>query len=386
MLRRILPLLCAGVMLAAGLWLRAPTLAFRTSQYQSQFNKYAFERFSYSDIGSLYFRDKLWKHPRPYFDYPLEYPVGTGALIYALNSARQLRSYFLVSTLFLAICGLAIAWLIPLFPRGRIWLMVLSPALPLYVNLNWDMWAVLLTVGALLLHMRGHARWCGVVLAAAVWTKFFPVVVVPLLLIDHLRQGRRREALRLGWSFAFASVVINAPLIVARPEAWFYFFVVNRTRPIELNLWNFLERLHLTTAQINGLSAIMLLGFLAVIVAMLWRGGRDAILPASCAAIAAFFFVNKVYSPQYSLWLVVLLAVAGSAPALAAAWSSVDLGYFMCSFIILGIGRFRGAGDWFYHYALYPAAALREAMILLIIAWCLWDMWRSRLALIPKAV
>jgi hypothetical protein len=370
----MLPLLCAAIMLVLGLWLRWPTMHYRYLPRQKEFNEYAFSHFSYSDIASLFYRDKLRPHPRPYFDYKFEYPVGTGLLVYLLNFASPMPRYFLTSSLFLAVCGLATMVTLQRFPQGKPWLLALSPALALYVNLNWDMWAVLLMLIALLLIERERATLGGVLLATAVWTKFFPIVMLPLVVLAWLRAGRRQAALRLSAAFTVATIVINAPLLVLRPQAWLYFFEVNRTRPRELNGWNLIESWGLTTAQINFWSAALLVVSLVVIMALVWRGNRDALLAACTAATALFFFVNKVYSPQYSLWIAVLLAATGAAPALAVAWSATDLLYFLCSFIIFGIGPFPGAGDWFYHFALFPAMILREGMLLVVAGWCLWRM------------
>lgn len=368
-------LLATVAMLALGFWMRWPTLAYTGAPEQRAFNDYAFERFSYSDIASLYYRDRLADHPRPYFDYPLEYPVGMGALIYLLNSARSLQSYFLVTSLFMAASALLIAWLIPRFPRGQPWLMALSPALAFYVNLNWDMWAVLLCVGALLLFVRGRDTAGALLLAAAVSTKFFPVVILPLILAERVRERRPRAAGRIAAVFTLASAAINLPLLVARPRAWLLFFEQSRTRPREVNLWNFFDRWNLTTPQINSLSLLLLGAGIAWLVWAVWRDRAGAFLPASCAALAWFFFVNKVYSPQYSLWIVVLLAVVGAAPALAAAWSAADLVYFYASFLILGLIRFgEPTTDWFYERALFPAMAFREGMLLVVAGWCLWRM------------
>ncbi len=368
----LLPLLAAGLMLAGGFWLRWPSFNYRGLPEQHDFNNFAFDRFSYSDIPSLYFRDKLRSHPRPYFDYRLEYPVGIGLMIYVFNFATRLRPYFLWTSFFLAACGLGIAWLIPRFPRGRVWLFALSPALAFYVNLNWDMAALLLTVFALLLFVRGRDGLGAAFLAAGVWTKFFPIVILPLIVAERARAGRWREGLRLAVVFGLVSLVINAPLLILRPRAWLYFFEVSRTRPREVNLWSFFDRWHPTTGQINTLTTALLLAAIAALTWAVWRGGPHAFLPASCAAIAWFLFVNKVYSPQYSLWVVVLLAVVGAPPALAVGWSAADLLYFGASFLILGLIRFSSATSWFFPHGLIPAMAIREGTLLAVAGWCLW--------------
>src|SRR5262245_46538483 len=80
------PLLVGLVLMVASLLLRLPTAYFTGSADQPSFNSYIV-RFAgaYSDIPSLYFRDALWRHPIPYVDYPLEYPVGMGSVIWLLG-------------------------------------------------------------------------------------------------------------------------------------------------------------------------------------------------------------------------------------------------------------------------------------------------------------
>lgn len=380
------PLLAAAIMLTLGLWLRWPNLGYRGPPKQGAYNTYAFNHFIYSDIVSLFFRDELIRHPRPYFDYQFEYPVGTGLLVYLLNTAPQLRPYFLATSLFMAVSGLLTVWLVPRFPHGRVWLLALSPALAFYVNLNWDMWAALLTALALLCFVRERDGWGAGLLAAAVWTKFFPIVIVPLIVAERARGRRWRDIARMGSIFTLVSAVMNVPLLISRPRAWLYFFEMNRMRSREVNLWNFFDRLRLSTAQITNLSLLLLGAGLAVLAWAVWRGRPGACLPATCAAFAWFFFVNKVYSPQYSLWVVVLLAVAGAAPAVAVAWSAADLLYFAASFLILGLVQFgRRTTDWFYNHGLIPAMALREAMLLVVIGWCLWRIYQDATAPRPSS-
>jgi hypothetical protein len=94
---------------------------------QDVYNQFAFERFVYSDIASIYFRCGLWTHPRPYLDYSLENLVKTGLLIYLLDLAtRSMPQYFLHTSLMMTGSALWIAALVPRFPLGRLRLFALS--------------------------------------------------------------------------------------------------------------------------------------------------------------------------------------------------------------------------------------------------------------------
>jgi hypothetical protein len=367
------PLVVAALLLAGGVALHSVAL--------------------YSDIPALYARDHLAGHPVPYFGYPLEYPVGMGLVIWLLGFVHGARAYFLATAAVLAVAGALTVRLGRAIPGANLWILALSPALLLYTALNWDMLAILLLVGAFILLGRGRDRWGALLLAGAVWTKFFPIVVVPLVVLDRLLRRRWRDALEFAGVFAAASVAMNAPVAFqwtpAGPrlrESWLWFFRFNQQRPREANLWTLLDPsgLRLTTAQINAWSAALLLAGLAAAAALLvvaWRrgAGRDgaALLAAALVALGWWFFINKVYSPQYSLWLVVLLALLAAPPLLAAVFAVADLAYFGA--ILVAVAERTWAG-WVGAPVLLAPTAVREAVILAIVAWAAW-----RVVRVPRA-
>lgn len=343
----------------------------------------------YSDIAALYARDHLAGHPVPYFGYPLEYPVGMGLVIWLLGFVHGARAYFLATAVVLAVAGALTVRLGRAIPGANLWPLALSPTLLLYTALNWDMLAILLLVGALVLLGRDRDRWGALLLAGAVWTKFFPIVVAPLVVLDRLLRRRWRDALEFAGLFAAASVAINAPVALevtpggVRPrDAWLWFFRFNQGRAREANLWNLLDPFGLTpsTARINTWSAILLALGLAVAGALLVvahrRGaGRDgeALLAATLMALAWWFFINKVYSPQYSLWLAALLALLAAPPLLAAVFAVADLAYFGA--ILVAVADYTWSG-WMNAPVLLAPTAVREAVILAIVAWAAWRVVR----------
>jgi uncharacterized membrane protein len=384
----------ALILLALSVVLRLPTARYSGPLDQGTFNTFIFQHIgAYSDVTSLYFRDQLWNHPVPYFGYPLEYPVGMGALIWLIGFANSsVTVYLLATAAAMIVCGVLVVWLGQRFGGSNMWLWALSPTLPLYAVLNWDLFSIVITVGALLCFRRNKDGWGGVLLAAAVWTKFFPIVLVPLVLLDRVLQRRWRDTWRIGASFALASVAINAPFAiefadggVRLRESWVYFFRFNQNRPREVNLWNLLDPLQLSTAQINRANTVLLALGVAALMAMMWwsyhRAGhrpQDVLLAATLAAIAWFFLINKVYSPQYSLWLVALLALLAAPPALAVMFGAVDVGYFMASFVILYLSSTQNpATDWFFGNVLLRAMVVRELAIAAVIGWAVWRMTRA---------
>ncbi len=394
--RFVLPLLAGTANMIAGIALRLPIRNYTGADTQSAFNNYVFQHLgAYSDIASLWYRDQMWNHGMPFFEYQIEYPVLMGLVIWLLGfAAREIWTYFLVSAAAMAVCGVVLLWLTQRYPGANVWLLALSPALGLYVALNWDMFSVLLTAGALLLFRRDRDRWGALLLSTAVWAKFFPIVLVPLVIFERLLRRRVRDAIWIGGIFAAATVLYNAPAAIERTatgwqlrESWLFFFRFNSQRGREVNFWNFFDRFQLSLETINFWSAALLgLGIMAITL-VIWRGWlhaarrpADLILPAALAAVAWFFFINKVYSPQYSLWLVALLALIAAPTALVVAFAGVDLLYFAASFIILHLSSSGNpASQWFFDQALIPSMALREAAILAIVVFALARLWRGGL-------
>lgn len=384
-------LLVGVLLMLVGVLLRMPTARYTGAPDQNSFNVYIFQYVgAYSDVTSLYFRDQLWTHPVPYFGYALEYPVGMGALIWLAGFFNSgVMPYFLATALVMVVCGIGVFWVGERFAGANLWLLALSPTLPLYTVLNWDWFGILPTVAALWCFRRNRTNWGALLLAAAIWIKFFPIVLVPLILLDRVLRRRWGEVWHVSTILGLASVAINAPFAIQFTDSgvqlrdtWVHFFRFNQQRGREVNFWNLFDFWNLSLDQINRANAVLLvLGIAALMVLMVWNYGRawrrlqDVLLSASLAALAWFFFINKVYSPQYSLWLVVFFALLAAPPALTAAFAAADIGWFAVSFIWLYLwSNANPATDWFFREAMLRSMVLREAVIAAVIGWAVWRM------------
>ena len=366
-----------------------------------------------SDFTLIFRRAQLGRAPLPipYVDYPLEYPVGLGLLIWLANAvAGDMTAFFCVTAGLAAAAGLALVWLARAFEGANLWLLALAPALPLYVALNWDLVALAPTVAALLLFRHDRDAGGALLLTVAVWTKLFPVVLLPLVLLDRALRRAWRGAATIASVFALGSLLVNAPFALERApaaaglpgvagwrlrEGWLYFFRFHQERPREVNGWNLLElvSLPLTTAQINRYSALLLAAGLGAIMLAMAIGpcrargdmgvrdgarGGDRLVPAGLAALGRWLFVNKVYSQQYSLWLLVPLALLAAPPAIGVSFAGVDLADFVASFTSIYL-RWLGspATDPFQLLVLLPVTVLREGLILAIVVWAVRLMGRG---------
>ncbi len=385
-------LFAGAVVMGLGVALRAATFAYRGPALQAAFNRFTYGHIgAYSDIASLFFRNRMWHHWLPYLHYPFEYPVGTGLIAWLTGlTSGGVGGYLALNAIVLGLCGLLTLWLLRRLPGANPWLLALSPTLALYVVLNWDLLSIAALVGALALFHRGRDGWGAVALGVATWTKFFPLVVLPVIVWVRLldsgdaRSGLRAAA-RIVVPFLAVTVVMNAPFALttgthgglALRSGWLFFFRFNDSRGVGGSLWALISdgRMGAPTANADS-AALTIAGVVVILAAMLWRKWRpqrpvaaELIMPATLACLGWFFFAIKSYSPQYDLWVIVLLAAAGAPVALAVAFMAADLGYFASAFTHLRIGPH---DPWFLTHVLRPAVAIREAVLLGVVLWALW--------------
>lgn len=370
------PFLIAALVLIFGYTRYAPG----TEQIQA-YHAWAFAELRYSDIIWLYVRDDGTVHPRPYLDYPLEYPALTGALIYLLGFAPDLRTYFALTYAVLATCALGTIAVLGRMPGVNPWYFAAAPALYFYAGLNWDLAAIAMAVLALLGYSRDRDRWATLALVGAVWLKFFPIVFLAAILIERLRARRLRAAAEIVGLFALGSAAINLPLAYANRAGWEHFFTFNRDRRADSGPW--VELRHLTTTEVNQLSlAVTVLGGLALAI-IAFRVHRPVLLPLGASLLLWWLMINKVFSPQYMLWAFLALALLCPPWSLWTGAVAVDVvGFyigFMIQFSLVHIESERLLG-WEFRHLYDPLQLLRTVLFLLAIAWAVHLLIRDGMA------
>jgi uncharacterized membrane protein len=377
--------------MAYGVWLHRATFDYHGIANQTAFNRATFAHMGgYSDIASLFFRNRMWLHRLPYVHYGFEYPVGTGLFAWLTSLVGGgVGTYLAVNATLLGAFGLLTIWLLRRFEGANPWLLALSTSLALYVVLNWDLLSIAALVVALVLFDRKRDAWGAVALGVATWTKFFPIIALPVVLCVRLLEGadrrdRVRACVRILLPFAATTVAFNAPFIFRHgvhgglvvSSNWFYFFHFNETRGAGGGLWNLFHLSGVSRSTLNDASAALTLaGVVIVLGAVVWatrRGARPSqlIAPALLGCVAWFFFASKTYSPQYGLWVMALLALTGAPVALAVAFAATDLAFFITAFSLL---QLTGPSDaWFVNNVYPPSIAAREAALFAVTAWAVW--------------
>jgi uncharacterized membrane protein len=309
----------------------------------------------------------------------------------------DVAAYFTIGAIFL---GLMYLWAVAStakIARRRIWdtaMMCLSPLLIVHAFTNWDLLAIGLTAGAMLAWARKKPVLAGALFGLGAAAKLYPVLLLGPLLILCLRAGRMREWTRTAVAAAVVWLVINVPVMLAWPAGWYEFIRLNSERPPEYDSWYFI---YATLARssiwdkapgtdsptlVNLLSLAL---FALACLAIGWFGlsaqRRPRFAQLAFLVIAAFLLTNKVWSPQYSLWLLPLavLALPRWRPLLF--WQASEA-------IVWVLLMLSFAGEANKGLSIYPfinAALVRDALVLMLIYLVIRDVLRPEKDLVRVA-
>jgi len=307
-----------------------------------------FQAHCYTDIYPLYFQEKLSSGKVPYTGHPVEYPVIIGAAMQAAawvvkpisDPAIRGREFFDVTVLLLAAFSLAGTLATAyLAGRSRRWTalgVALAPGLILAAFVNWD----LIAMGLVALGMAAWAArrvvLAGVLLGLAVATKFYPLLFFGPLLLLCLRAGRMRAFWTTAASGAVTWLAVNLPVAFAAPAGWGRFYGLSASRAADWgSIWYYFETEHwpfLGSLSVSGLNllsvTVFALGCVLIGLLILAAPRRPRVPQVFFLVLAVFLLSNKVWSPQYVIWLVPLVVLCRPRFWAYAAWQVTEVSYF----------------------------------------------------------
>ncbi|MCA1832471.1 MAG: hypothetical protein ABR548_03165 [Actinomycetota bacterium] len=347
----VIPVSVALLFMVVSMAFRVPCV---THQGDLRFSE---EHLCYTDVFALYGTEGLNHGRVPYFEQRgdgkyVEYPVLTGVWMYATarvstlivggdhrGDIRGYDAFFWVNQAGFALLilgaaaalGLLVGW-------KRALLFAAAPTLIFHGGVSWDMLAVAPFVFGLRSFARREDAAAGVWLGIGAAAKLFPIFAVPFLAVQRWREGDKRAAgLIAGVSFAVVAV-LNAPFAIGAQRGWREFFLLNKLRPADWDsIWYHLDRTwHIGFYKCSGaagarvcrydistLNMVTAALFIAGVAGLMWwqwrrlktstevaPGIQAATALAMFLAVLWFLAINKVWSPQYGIWLLPFWAFA----------------------------------------------------------------------------
>jgi len=276
--------------------------------------------------------------------------------------ARESGLYFILTAVLLGVAGLLAAWFMTGAHRNRPWdamLFAASPALVLTGLINWDLLAVATSAGAMWAWARGKPVLSGVMIGLGTATKLYPLFLLGALLVVCLRSRRLRSFLVATGAAAATWLVVNLPALLSGFEDWKVFWSFHSDRAADLgSLWLVWQQAghEVPPELINTVSWVFFGAVCAGVFALGMLARRTPRIPQlAFLVVAGFLLVNKVYSPQYVLWLLPFAVLARPRWRDIAIWQAGEVFYFGAVWLYLGEFTAPGASgepDRFYWVAI----------------------------------
>jgi uncharacterized membrane protein len=298
---------------------------------------------------------------------------------------RETNIFVLVNAVGFGAMALLAVWLLSRVDRGRPWdaaAFALSPALVLTGLINWDLIAVALVAGALWSWSRDRPVLTGVLIGLGTAAKLYPLFLLGGLLVICLRQ-RRYGAFALATIWAAVTwALVNLPAYLTGPDEWQVFWSFNADRGADLgSVWLIIDQVRDSGVGVDTINQWSWIVFgawcVGVLVIGLLAGRRTDHVPRLAQLgfliVAGFLLVNKVYSPQYVLWLLPLAVLARPRWRDQLIWQAGEVFYFCTVWWYLG-GYLQpaGGGDVGFYWV---GIVVRMACELYLVAMVVRDMF-----------
>jgi uncharacterized membrane protein len=287
----------------------------------------------------------------------MEYPVLTG--VYQYVSMALAKTYTALSKLVplpviaevvvffdVAAFGLALAWLATVWATAglagrRVWdaaLVAASPLVIFQMFTNFDALATAFAMSGLLAWARRRPMLAGVLIGLGAAAKLYPLLFLGPMLVLGIRTGRLAALARTAGAAAVTWFLVNLPVLLLFPRGWSEFFRLNTRRGDDM------DSLYTVVKSFTGwrgfdpklgfwepptvLNTVVTVLFVVCCAAIAYvvftAPQRPRVTQLLFLVVAAFLLTNKVWSPQFSLWLVPLAVLALPHRRILLAWMTID--------------------------------------------------------------
>ena len=391
----------AGVWFSPQPWvLLAGTVSYlilMLRQLPCQLGGSVYRAMCYSDIGPLFYARGLSEGKVPFISADVEYPVLTGAIMdvsrritLALGGqtgvdlpdstiAHAAALFVGVNAVLLFGFFLLVLW--AHLQMSRPWdamMIAVAPAVMTTGLINWDFMVLAFTSLGLLAWARRKPVWAGIWLGLGIAAKLYPLLLFVILAVLCFRSARLKPFWLAAAAAAGSWLAVNLPVYLISPSGWLYFWTFNVDRGADLgSIWYVLSLAGNPVGDVSSAQTVlMVIGTAAICALLLLAPRRPRLAQGFLLLMVWFLVINKVYSPQYVLWLLPFVVLARPRWRDWLIWSVAELIYFGAIWAHLDGSLSSGSGG----QGLYMASVLvRIAAQLWLAGMVIRDLYRPEL-------
>ncbi len=357
-----------------------------------------YTHFCYSDVVPLWTDERLSVGGVPYRDTAVEYPVLTGGFMWltadltrgvhaVASGGDELVIFGVLTALLLSLCALFVTGATAQTARRRPWdaaIFALSPLLVFHAFSNWDLLAMAFASAALWAWARGRPVLTGAMIGLGAAAKLYPVFLLVAIAILAVRTRRFADPVWAAVTAGFVWLAVNVPLGLAYHRGWWEFYKFSIDRPTERSTFWAIGRT-IRSASLSdpdapywvppgsAVAVALLIALAAIVACGLLAPQRPRLAQLAFLCVLAFLLTTKVWSPQYSLWLVPLLALARPRWRLNLVWQFSEIAVWMLTLTVL-LGLSVPAHGVSYG-ALVIALLGRDVLLLVLAGLVVREMW-----------
>jgi uncharacterized membrane protein len=358
-----------------------------------------YTHFCYSDVVPLWSDERLDVGAVPYRDTAVEYPVLTGAFMWLtagltrgvhqiVSSWSELVVFGLLTAMLLALCGLVVTAATAHTARRRPYdaaIFALSPLLIFHAFSNWDLLAMAFTAGAMWAWSRERPVLAGALIGLGTAAKLYPVFLLVAIGILAVRTRKFADPVWAALAAGFVWCAVNVPVAIAYHRGWWRFYEFSIDRPTERStVWAMFKTLVDGSVKAGdapywkppgvAVALALIAALVLVIVLGLAAPVRPRLAQLAFLCVLAFLLTTKVWSPQYSLWLVPLIALARPRWRLTLVWQFTEILVWMATLTLL-LGYDVQTHGISYGWLMF-LLVIRDGLLLAIAGLVVREMWR----------
>lgn len=303
----------------------------------------------YSDwvplFGARGFAENPWVpfSAQAQFEYPVLMSAVASVVAWLVPEGAANRSlvYFDMNLLLVAILWIVTVVCTLRMGGRRPWdaaMVAIAPGIILAGSINWDLWAVALLALGMLSFARRHTVLAGILIGLGAAMKIYPFFVLGAVLVIAVRTGKLKPFWVTAGTATLTWALVNLPYALAYPDSFKHFFAFSSERGAGFSsfwhVWNLLagksEVLEPVNAEQMSFWGLAIFFLCCVGIAVLGLAAQRTPRLGSLAflIVASFVMVNKVYSPQFVVWLIPLFALALPRWREFAIWMLVEVAHF----------------------------------------------------------